>query len=162
METNDKVIIYSESNSICIVHPVPNCGLSFEEIIQRSVPTGLDYSIVNSSDLPKNRLYRDAWIFKDKKISIGLEKSKEIQKNNIRSIRDKLLKEKDIEYMRALESQNNSKVDQIVVEKNKLRDVTNIVDSFIPSSTDPDIVSDELSKVWDSSILGQNTYLNNQ
>ena len=158
MENEDKVVVYCESDSVSIVYPAPNTGLTFEEIIQRSVPQGIKYTIVSKSEIPTNRLYRDAWIFQNEKIKIDVEKAKEIQKNNIRSVRDKIFKDKDIEYMRALELQDSSKISEIVEQKNKLRDVPNMVNSFNCDSTDPDVISSELSKVWDSSILGQNPH----
>jgi hypothetical protein len=158
MENENKVAVYCESDSVSIVYPAPNAELTFEEIIQKSVPQGIKYTIVSKSEIPINRLYRDAWIFQNEKIKVDVEKAKEIQKNNIRSVRDKIFKDKDIEYMRALELQDNSKISEIVEQKNKLRDVPNIVNSFSCDSTDPDVISNELSKVWDSSILGQNLY----
>lgn len=160
MENEDKVAIYCESDSICIVYPFPDCGLSLEEIIQRSIPTGTKYIITSKSDLPESRLYRDAWILKSNKIEIDLEKAKEIQKNYIRQVRDKLLKNKDIEYMRALESNNDSKILEITNQKNALRDITKIVDNFTCDSKNPNIITNKLSQVWNSSILGQNPYIN--
>ena len=57
----DKVIIYkTENNGITIVVPAP-CGLTIEEIAQKDVPAGVSYYIVDRSEIPQDRTFRDAW-----------------------------------------------------------------------------------------------------
>jgi len=60
-------------------------------------------------------------------ISINLDKAKNIKKESLRSERKPLLEEQDVLYMRAQE--NGEDTTAIVAEKQRLRDITNLVDS---------------------------------
>lgn len=57
----DRVIIYPNSDGgISIIIPI-DCGLSVEEIALKDTPQGLPYKIINRSDIPEDRTFRDAW-----------------------------------------------------------------------------------------------------
>jgi hypothetical protein len=54
----------------CIVYPAidgsvsiifPTGELSIEEIAAKDVPTGMPYTIMNVTDIPEDRTFRDAW-----------------------------------------------------------------------------------------------------
>ncbi len=60
-------------------------------------------------------------------ITINLDKAKDITKERLRNERKPLLEEQDILFMQAQESGADTTV--IVAEKNRLRDITNTVDS---------------------------------
>jgi hypothetical protein len=58
----DKIIVYANSDgSLSFVYPSVACGLSVNEIARKDVPNGVPYLIVDASDLPADRTYRDAW-----------------------------------------------------------------------------------------------------
>ena len=59
-------------------------------------------------------------------ITVDFNKAKEITKNRLREEREPLLQAQDILFQRALETGSNT--ESIVAEKNRLRDITNIVD----------------------------------
>ena len=59
-------------------------------------------------------------------IVINIDKAKNIVKDKLRAERAPLLQEQDIAFQRALES--NSDTSEIVAEKQRLRDITNLVD----------------------------------
>ncbi len=59
-------------------------------------------------------------------IVINIDKAKDITKNRLRIERAPLLQEQDIAFQRALES--NLDTSEIVAEKQRLRDITNLVD----------------------------------
>lgn len=44
---------------LCIV--VPSGELALEEVCLKDVPAGVPYKIIDVSDLPQTREYRDAW-----------------------------------------------------------------------------------------------------
>jgi len=92
-------------------------------------------------------------------IGIDINKAKEIHKNHIRTVRNPLLQEKDVEYMRALEAGDTQKVAAVVAEKQALRDVTKIVDGVEISGTSVDEVTAELKQVWNEDLLGTNPLL---
>lgn len=92
-------------------------------------------------------------------IGINVDKAKDIHKDKIRAVRNPLLQEKDVEYMRAQEAGNTEKVAEIVVEKQALRDATAIVNDVELTSTDVIGITEELKQVWDESLLGTNPLL---
>lgn len=60
-------------------------------------------------------------------ITVNLDKAKNITKDRLRTERAPLLSEQDVAFQRALESGANTSA--IVAEKQRLRDVTNLVDN---------------------------------
>ena len=60
-------------------------------------------------------------------ITINMNKAKEITKERLRAERKPLLEEQDILFMKAQETGNDTST--IVTEKQRLRDITNSVDS---------------------------------
>jgi hypothetical protein len=60
-------------------------------------------------------------------ITINLDKAKEITKERLREEREPLLDAQDVAFQRALES--GADTSSIVAEKQRLRDVTNLVDT---------------------------------
>ena len=74
-------------------------------------------------------------------ITINLDKAKNIQKNKWRTARKPLLEKLDTEFMRAVETGDTTKQQQIAAKKQALRDVTN---TDLSSVTTPE----ELKNVW--------------
>jgi hypothetical protein len=60
-------------------------------------------------------------------ITINFDKAKQITKERLRQERKPLLEQQDILFQRSLE--NNSDTSAIIVEKQRLRDITNLVDN---------------------------------
>lgn len=92
-------------------------------------------------------------------IGINIEKSKEIHKNTIRTVRDLLLKKADVDYMKALESGNSDKIAEVVEIKQSLRDAPTIVDEVEISTGSVLEVTEELKQVWNDELLGPNPLL---
>ena len=61
-------------------------------------------------------------------ITINFDKAKEITKARLRQERVKLLQDQDVEFQRALET--GADTTAIVAEKQRLRDITNVVDTL--------------------------------
>ena len=62
----DKRIIYrNDQGGVSIVVPAPGTGLTLQEVIERSVPHGASYKVVNESDIPTDRTFRDAWEYQE-------------------------------------------------------------------------------------------------
>lgn len=56
-----KAIVYTRPDGgVSVVHPNLDCGLSIEQIAAKDVPAGIDYWIIDASELP-SREYRNAW-----------------------------------------------------------------------------------------------------
>jgi len=59
-------------------------------------------------------------------ITINFNKAKELTKERLRQERKPLLEQQDVLFQRSLE--NNADTSSIVAEKQRLRDITNLVD----------------------------------
>ena len=56
-----KLAIFPNDETISVLVPSPNCGLTLEQICAKDVPTGVPYRIIDSSELPADKEFRDAW-----------------------------------------------------------------------------------------------------
>jgi hypothetical protein len=57
---NQRIIYQNDEGGISIIVPA-DCGLTIEEIAAKDVPTGKAYNIVDVSDIPEDRTFRNAW-----------------------------------------------------------------------------------------------------
>jgi hypothetical protein len=122
-----QVIIFTNDNggvSTCI----PTGEISIEAVMAKDVPEDRGARIVNIVDLPNqyNDFY-DAWEMDATSVTVNLTKAKEITKKRLRMERAPLLSAQDVLFQRALES--GADTTAIVAEKNRLRDVTSLVDA---------------------------------
>ena len=69
-----KIIYKNESGSVSVITPTET-ALSFmtiDEIAQKDVPTGLPYKIVDDSEIPEDRTFRDAWTVDEATLTDGV------------------------------------------------------------------------------------------
>lgn len=57
----DKRIVYTQDDGTLAIIIPADCGLTIEEIAAKDVPAGKEYHIVNASDIPSDRTFRNAW-----------------------------------------------------------------------------------------------------
>jgi hypothetical protein len=57
---NQRIIYENDEGGISIIVPT-ECGLTIEEIAAKDVPAGKAYNIVDVSEIPTDRTFRDAW-----------------------------------------------------------------------------------------------------
>ena len=62
---NQRIIYPNDDGGVSIIVPAPNCGLSIDEIAKKDVPAGKPYKIVNVSEIPSDRTFRDAWEYQE-------------------------------------------------------------------------------------------------
>ena len=56
-----KRIIYpNEFGGVSVILPA-DCGLTIEQIAAKDVPPGKPYKIIDASEVPTDRTFRDAW-----------------------------------------------------------------------------------------------------
>jgi len=60
---NKRIIYPNDEGGVSIVVPAPDCELSLEQIAGKDVPAGKPYQIVDASEIPDDRTYRNAWTF---------------------------------------------------------------------------------------------------
>jgi hypothetical protein len=58
---NKRIIYQNDEGGISIIIPAEECGLTIEEIASKDVPSGKAYNIVDVSDIPEDRTFRNAW-----------------------------------------------------------------------------------------------------
>ncbi len=64
MANSDKRIIYNnDEGGISIIVPTDNCGLTVEQIQGKDVPSGKTSYIVDKSEIPTDRSFRNAWTY---------------------------------------------------------------------------------------------------
>ena len=119
-----QAIIFTNDNggvSVCI----PTGEISIEAVKEKDTPAGS--LIVNTSDLPRDNDFFDAWELADGVVTVSLAKAKEITKKRLRMEREPLLAAQDVLFQRALES--GLPTTAIVSEKQRLRDVPSLADT---------------------------------
>ena len=60
---NKRIIYPNDEGGVSIVVPAPDCELSLEQIAGKDVPAGKPYQVVDASEIPSSREYRNAWTF---------------------------------------------------------------------------------------------------
>jgi hypothetical protein len=121
-----QVIIFSNENG-GVSTTIPTGEISIEAVLAKDCPKGA--IIVEQSSLPQGdgAFFYDAWELADGVVTVSLPKAKELTKKRLRAEREPLLAAQDVAFQRALESGENTTA--IVAEKNRLRDITGLVDA---------------------------------
>ena len=64
MANSDKRIVYMQDNGIvAIIIPTDNCGLTVEQIQAKDVPDGKTSYIIDATEVPTDRSFRNAWTY---------------------------------------------------------------------------------------------------
>jgi hypothetical protein len=69
-----KIIYKNENGGVSIIHPSPEAlkVMTIEKIALKDVPTGLAFAIVEDSEIPEDRTFRDAWTIEDSLLTGGV------------------------------------------------------------------------------------------
>lgn len=61
--TMKKIIYPNEQGGVCVIVPTPEAleSMTIEEIAAKDVPQGIEYKIIDASELPQDRTFRNAW-----------------------------------------------------------------------------------------------------
>ena len=63
-----QVIIYPNGQGgVCVVTPTPDAlqTMTIEQIAAKDVPQGIEYTIIDASELPQDRTFRNAWEYQE-------------------------------------------------------------------------------------------------
>ena len=61
---HDKRIIFpGDDGGVVVLIPAPDSGLTLEEIAAKDLPAGRPFQIIDASDVPEDRTFRNAWIY---------------------------------------------------------------------------------------------------
>ena len=59
---SDYRVVYERAGGgMAILTPIAGCGLTLAQIIEKDVPRGASYAILDASEIPSDRSNRDKW-----------------------------------------------------------------------------------------------------
>lgn len=61
---NKRIIYKTANNGVAVIIPSENV-LSIEDVAAKDVPVGVQYKIVDVSEIPTDRTFRDAWEYQE-------------------------------------------------------------------------------------------------
>jgi len=61
MNSNKRILYQTEEGGVAVIVPSDNSSLTVEEIAVKDVPSGRPYKIVDVSEVPSDRTFRNAW-----------------------------------------------------------------------------------------------------
>ena len=117
-----KRILYTKDGLVKVFTPT-EVGLStadLSELARVVVPKGISFKIIDQSEVPSDRTFRDAWKEEGESVGVDIVKAREVQKDRIRVARAPLMTELDYK-------QNAG--EDVSVERQRLKDFTALVDS---------------------------------
>ena len=62
---NQRIIYPTDDGGVAIIVPAVECGLTIEELAAKDVPAGKPFKIVDVTDIPTDRTFRNAWEFSE-------------------------------------------------------------------------------------------------
>lgn len=159
---NNPVIYHSSGGGVNMT--LTSCGTSeyIDSIMKKDHPNCTSYVCLEEEETPKDTVFIQAWIYKEDPephIEMDIQKALNIQKNRLRYLRQPKFSDADLNFQRALEENEQVKMDESVAQKQALRDIPNIVDEASAEilAMDPsDIVgiTSALKLITDDSLLG--------
>ncbi len=92
----NKRVIYKdpETGVLCVVQPVE---ASLEDVLASKSLEAFDLTVVDVSEIPTDRTFREAWDCREGKLHVSLTRSKEIAHNKRREVRAKRMAPLDVE-----------------------------------------------------------------
>jgi hypothetical protein len=63
--SNFRVIYPTDDGGVAVIIPTAECGLTIQQIAAKDVPMGKPYKIVDVSEIPSERLFRNAWTYQE-------------------------------------------------------------------------------------------------
>ena len=62
---NSRIIYPTDDGGVAVVIPAAECGLTIEQIAAKDVPAGKPFKIVDVTDIPTDRTFRNAWEYQE-------------------------------------------------------------------------------------------------
>lgn len=62
-----RIIYKTEDGGVAVIIPTPEYleTHTIEELAEKDVPAGVEFKILNISDIPEDRTFRDAWEYSE-------------------------------------------------------------------------------------------------
>ena len=61
--TTKRIIYIADDDTVSVICPSPNSNLTIDEIQAKNVPEGKTSYIVDASEIPTDRNFRNAWTY---------------------------------------------------------------------------------------------------
>ena len=68
---NKRIIYQNDTDGVAVLTPA-DCGLTIEQIAAKDVPTCKAYKIVDASEIPTDRQWRDEWTVDEADLTDGV------------------------------------------------------------------------------------------
>ena len=68
---NKRIIYQNDTGGVAVLIPA-DCGLKIEQIAAKDVPTGKPYKIVDVSEIPNDREWRNEWTVDEADLTDGV------------------------------------------------------------------------------------------
>jgi len=68
---DQRIIYQNETGGVAIITPC-DCGLTIEQIAAKDVPTGKPFKIVDASEIPTDRQWRNEWTVEEADLTDGV------------------------------------------------------------------------------------------
>jgi len=95
--STQRIIYQTPDGGVAVVVPAPNSGLSIQELAAKDVPAGVPADIVEVSEIPTDRTFRNAWEKSGRAVVTNLGKAKDIAHDKRRAARAKEFAPLDVE-----------------------------------------------------------------
>lgn len=112
---NQRIIYSTQEGGVAIV--IPTGELTIEDVLAKDVPSGANGEIVDVSDIPSDRTFRNAWEKSGRVIATNLSKAKNIAHDKRRAARAKEFAPLDIEATIPAKSQQAEAARQAIRDK---------------------------------------------
>jgi len=126
IDSSVRIAYKNSDGGVSIVMPTPEfCACpenDLAKLVERSVPEGCEYEVLDVDDIPSDRYFRNAWLL-NAGIKIDRPRAEKVHLDKLREVRDDKLKAEDIEYQKALEFRDDAKMNAVAARKKKLRDM---------------------------------------
>lgn len=132
-----EIILYKdERETISIVNLSEEAlkNKTIKQLAKIVVPSGLDYTVIDSAKLPEDTTYSQAWALGTKSVTIDIDKARDIKMGYIRELRNEKLAELDLETLKGVDVQAEKQVLRDLPEKVDLSVIEDLEElkAFIP------------------------------
>lgn len=62
---NQRIIYPTDEGGVAVIVPSPDCGMTIEEIAAKDVPAGKPFKIIDATEVPSDRTFREAWEYSE-------------------------------------------------------------------------------------------------
>ena len=138
-----RIIINNGDGTVGILIPSPKLKLTIEEIIEKDIPTGSQYRIIDKSEVPSDRVFRNAWTDDNSTdtIDVDISRAKEIAHNIRRKHRDEVMGPLD------RKATIPSEVAEVEIEREKIRNQNAKIQISIDKSKTPDELKNSIKGI---------------